>query len=163
MLKIHYGVAADIKWANDIHVGGKKICGILAEMTETEKGPAVIVGIGINLDSYNFPPEISDSATSIEGETGKATTADWLLPSLTFQLEHFYRLLHIEDGPAAIRNEWANRSTYYFGKDVRVILPNETLIGTTCGLEDNGALRVKQPDGEIRIVQAGDVEKLRAV
>ena len=56
-----FKIDCDIKWANDIHVGGKKICGILAETTETSKGLAVVVGIGINLKSANFPPEIARS------------------------------------------------------------------------------------------------------
>ena len=60
-----FGIAADIKWVNDLHVDGKKISGILAETTDTPKGLAVIVGIGINLKSSNFPPEIADTATSV--------------------------------------------------------------------------------------------------
>ena len=64
-----YALKTDIKWANDIHIGGKKICGILAEMIETPKGLAIITGIGINLRSSNFPAEIAGIATSVEAET----------------------------------------------------------------------------------------------
>jgi BirA family biotin operon repressor/biotin-[acetyl-CoA-carboxylase] ligase len=158
-----YPVKPDIKWVNDILVGGKKICGILAESTETEKGQAVIIGIGINFTSENFPPEIAQTATSIEALTGDEVDPDVLLPALTKNIALFYELLHNENGVETIKNEWAKRSSYHTGKDVRVILPAETLIGTTCGLDEYGGLRVKQPDGEIRIVHAGDVENLRAV
>ncbi len=158
-----YALEPDIKWANDVLVGGKKISGILAEMTETEKGTAVILGIGINFTSENFPPEIAQTATSIEAETGHAADREILLPALTANISKFYELLQTENGVERIKNEWAGRSSYHTGKDVRVILPAETIVGTTCGLEEHGGLRVKQPDGEIRIVRAGDVENLRAV
>jgi BirA family biotin operon repressor/biotin-[acetyl-CoA-carboxylase] ligase len=49
-----YGLKPDIKWANDIHVNDKKICGILAEMTETNSGLAIALGVGINLKPSNF-------------------------------------------------------------------------------------------------------------
>src|SRR4029450_9927902 len=60
------GLKPDIKWADDLLANEKKICGILAETTETDYGLAVIVGIGINLTSRNFPSEIADAATSLE-------------------------------------------------------------------------------------------------
>lgn len=60
------GIDADIKWVNDLLVNEKKICGILAETTETNDGPAVVVGIGINIKSSSFPPDIAYIATSIE-------------------------------------------------------------------------------------------------
>lgn len=162
-LKKLYSFEPDIKWANDIMVGGKKICGILAEAADTEKGPAVILGIGINFTSGNFPPEIAGTATSIEDESGDKVDPEILLPALTANIARCYQSLQAENGLEAIKKEWAERSSYHTGKDVRVILPAETLIGTTCGLEEYGGLRVKQPDGEIRIVRAGDVENLRAV
>ncbi len=164
-LRSGFALAPDIKWVNDVLINGKKISGILAETAETDRGTAVVLGIGINLTSDNFPPEIGDIATSIEAETGGSADPDTaaLLQTLTAKLDHFYEMLRSENGAENIKDEWARRSSYYSGKDVRVILPNETLIGTTCGLEENGALRVKQPDGQIRIVQAGDVENLRAV
>ena len=146
---------------NDIHIGGKKICGILAEMTETTKGTAVIVGIGINLKSSNFPAEIADIATSIESEIGREIKKDELLTSLTRFLKYFYDVLQSENGAKIIVAEWTRRSSYAFGKEVKVTLENEVIFGTTGGLEENGALRVKTDSGEIKIIQAGDVENLR--
>ncbi|HEX8637904.1 MAG TPA: biotin--[acetyl-CoA-carboxylase] ligase, partial [Pyrinomonadaceae bacterium] len=78
-----YPIECDIKWVNDIHVRGKKICGILAEAAETKKGAAIVLGIGINLNSDNFPPEISEIATSVKAETGAAPDAEILLQNLT--------------------------------------------------------------------------------
>jgi biotin-(acetyl-CoA carboxylase) ligase len=68
-----------------------------------------------------------------------------------------------DDGAGRIRNEWSRRSTYAFGKQVRVKLTNQTITGITCGIEESGALRVRLEDDEIKIVQAGDVESLRKI
>ncbi len=66
-----YGLKPDIKWVNDILVNEKKISGILAETAETSRGLAVIVGVGINIRSANYPDEIADTATSIEEQLQK--------------------------------------------------------------------------------------------
>lgn len=162
-LKTLYGISPDIKWANDIHVNEKKICGILAEMSETKTNLAIVVGIGINLNSNNFPPELTGIATSIKEQTGKTPDKEQLLKSLTHFLARFYETLNGENGAEKIRSEWTRRSSYAFGKAVRVNLTDEIIIGTTCGIEESGALRVKTADGEIKIVQAGDVESLRNI
>lgn len=158
-----FGLKADVKWVNDVLVGEKKICGILAETVETARGLAVIVGIGINLTNSNFPDEIADTATSIKAETGEVVTDDDLAASLTPYLSYFYEILNGSDGATEIINEWQRRSSYFSDKNVRVTLANETFEGVTDGIEENGALRVKRSDGSVTIVQAGDVERLREV
>lgn len=158
-----FGLKPDIKWVNDILVNGKKISGILAETVETDLGLAVVVGIGINLKSSNFPAEISDNATSLEDEGGNRVSVDDLLETLTRFFGYFYTILCETDGPTAIIDEWRRRSSYYSGKSVRVVLGNEVVTGVTCGIEENGALRVRTADGEIRKIQAGDVEQLRQI
>jgi len=160
-LETLYKIDCDIKWVNDIHVQSKKICGILAETCETIKGLAVVVGIGINLKSSNFPPELSETATSIETETGKSPDVENLLVHLTRRLSEFSDILYGAGGAEIIRQEWIRRSSYSFEKQVRVRLENETITGATCGIEENGALRVRLETGEIRAVHAGDVENLR--
>ena len=162
-LETLYPLECDIKWVNDVHVRGKKICGILAEATETKKGAAIVVGIGINLKSNNFPPEIAEIATSIEAETSKAPDAETLLQNLTGNLSQFYDTLGGESGAERIRAEWTRRSSYALGKPVKVTTGSEIICGTTRGIENDGALRVEIESGEIRIVRAGDVENLRTV
>lgn len=156
-----FGLRPDIKWVNDLLVDEKKIGGILAETVETSIGPAVVVGIGINLTSRNFPDEITETATSIENETGKICSADELAESLTAFISYFYEILNGLNGPADIIDAWRRRSTYFSGKNVRVTLAADVVEGVTDGLEENGALRVKINEGSVRIVQAGDVERLR--
>lgn len=156
-----YQLNPDIKWANDILVNDKKICGILAETAETKSGFAVIVGIGINLQTSNFSPELSEIATSIESETKNSPNPEILLQQLTKTLSIYYQKLHGKDGAEKIRQEWMRRSSYAFGRQVKAVLGNETIFGTTRGIEQNGALRVETESGEMKIIHAGDVTKLR--
>lgn len=156
-----YGLKPDIKWANDVLVNDKKICGILAETAETKLDLAVVVGIGINLQSANFSPELREIATSIEEETSKPPNFDDLLRTLTAKLSNYYQILHKDDGAAKIRHEWTQRSSYALGQEVSVVLEDETIFGTTRGTEENGALRVEIENGEIKIIHAGDVRKVR--
>ncbi|MCU1288914.1 MAG: birA [Acidobacteria bacterium] len=158
-----FNLNPDIKWANDVHIDGKKISGILAETVETHEGLAIVVGIGINLKPSNFPPEIADTATSIESETGKPVDIEFLLGILTANFSRFYEILSQENGAENIRRMWAERSSYFEGKEVRVTFENETITGMTCGIEENGALRVKLKTGEVRVAHAGDVEQLRQI
>jgi BirA family transcriptional regulator, biotin operon repressor / biotin---[acetyl-CoA-carboxylase] ligase len=156
-----FQIECDIKWVNDIHVRGKKICGILAETVETDKGLAVIVGIGINLKSTNFPAELAETATSIESETGETANLETFLPILTSFLDKYCDLLY-EDAEK-IRQEWSARSSYALGKEVKIKLENEMIYGITRGIEENGALRLELETGEVRIINAGEVEQLRKV
>ena len=158
-----FGLKPDIKWVNDILIGDKKISGILAETLDTPTGLAVVVGIGVNLTSRNFPDEIADTATSIEAETGKRIFPDDIAASLTRYLSYFYDMLAMDNGPTEIIYQWRRRSSYFSGKCVRVRVGGTVFDGTTDGLEENGALRVKTREGSVKIVQAGDVERLREV
>ncbi|HRI02655.1 MAG TPA: biotin--[acetyl-CoA-carboxylase] ligase [Pyrinomonadaceae bacterium] len=153
----------DIKWVNDVLIGEKKISGILAETVDTQSGNAVIVGIGINLKSINFPDEIAETATSIQAERSGAVTSGNVEGALIKYLSYWYETLNSDDGPTEIIQNWRQRSSYFSGKAVRVTLPDGVLEGTTDGLEENGALRVKTGVGSVTIVQAGDVERLREV
>jgi BirA family biotin operon repressor/biotin-[acetyl-CoA-carboxylase] ligase len=152
---------ADIKWPNDLLAGGRKLCGILAETAEGARGRAVVLGIGVNLRRGSFPPEISDTATSVEEQTGRAPDAEKFLEALTRALARHYETLHADGGVAEILRDWERRSTYAHGRRVRVALDAETFEGTTRGLDPDGALRVETDDGSIQTVRAGDVTSVR--
>lgn len=156
-----FDLRPDIKWVNDILIGDLKISGILAETVDTPQGLAVVVGIGVNLTSRAFPDEIAATATSIETKTGRPIAADEVAEQLTGYLSYFYEILNAPGGPAEIVDQWRRRSSYFSGKSVRVTLESEVIEGTTDGLEENGALRVKTQGGSVTIIQAGDVERLR--
>lgn len=152
---------ADIKWPNDLLAGGRKLCGILAETTETTRGRAVILGVGVNLNNRSFPEEILDAATSVEEQTGRAVEAERLLIALIDALALRYETLHGPDGTARIISEWESRSSFARGRRVRVALSEETFEGVTRGLDSDGALRVETDAGRVRIVHAGDVTAVR--
>ena len=151
----------DIKWPNDILVAEKKLCGILAETVETPAGRAVVIGIGINLTQSAFPPELEMIATSVETATGSTPELTSILEALVPELAAHYDVLNKPNGEPEIIRSWSARSSYCEGKRIRVTEGNETLVGTTRGLERDGALRVETDDGEIKILRAGDVSSVR--
>jgi BirA family transcriptional regulator, biotin operon repressor / biotin---[acetyl-CoA-carboxylase] ligase len=152
---------ADIKWPNDLLSGERKICGILAEAIETPSGRAVIVGIGINLTEDAYPTELADVATSVSEATGRPVDREALLNSLLRWLAHWYSLLNESAGPESIVNAWTNRSSYAFGRLVQVSNGDDVWHGTTCGIERDGALRLRTPSDEIKRIRAGDVFSIR--
>lgn len=151
----------DIKWPNDILVDGKKLCGILAETIDTPAGRAVVVGIGINLTQSAFPPALETIATSVETGTSAKPDLAKVLEALVSMLVTHYEVLNAVDGNAEIVRSWCTRSSYCRGKLVRVTDGNETFLGTTRGLERDGALRVETDNGEIKVLRAGDVSSVR--
>lgn len=156
------GLRTDIKWPNDILADGRKLCGILAETTETNNGLAAVVGIGINLAREAVPPELSDTATSIESVTGAKPDLEVVLAELLKAFAERYENLQSKDGCEHLIREWCANSSYAYDRRVRVSLQSDSFTGVTRGLESDGALRVETDEGRIRIVRAGDVTALRA-
>jgi BirA family transcriptional regulator, biotin operon repressor / biotin---[acetyl-CoA-carboxylase] ligase len=155
-------LGADIKWPNDLLSGGRKLCGILAEVVETPRGRACVLGIGINLTAHAYPPDLRAAATSVEEATGATPDRDLLLSALLRALSLRYGQLHAPGGTTRIADDWAAASSYAAGRRVRVALHDSAFTGTTRGLEPDGALRVETDDGRIEIVRAGDVTSLRS-
>jgi BirA family biotin operon repressor/biotin-[acetyl-CoA-carboxylase] ligase len=154
----------DIKWPNDILVHDKKLSGILAEIVETPSGRAVVVGIGINLTTGSFPPELETIATDVQTATHKKPEREVVLEALVRALTSRYALLNEPEGPAEIIGQWCSHSSYSEGKLIRINVGegSDSLIGTTRGLERDGALRVETKTGEIKVVRAGDVTSVRS-
>jgi BirA family biotin operon repressor/biotin-[acetyl-CoA-carboxylase] ligase len=157
------GLGADIKWPNDLLAGGRKLCGILAETADGARGGAVVLGVGVNLRRGSFPEELSDTATSVEEQTGRAPDAERVLAALTRALARYYATLHARGGAEEILGEWQRSSSYAHGRRVRVALAGESFEGLTRGLDSDGALRVETEEGTVRIVRAGDVTAVREV
>ena len=152
---------ADIKWPNDLLSGERKICGILAEAIDTPAGRAVIVGIGINLIQNAYPAELGDVATSVSEATDRSADREAILTALLRWLTHWYALLNESVGPESIVSAWSSRSSYAFGRLVQVSNGDEAWQGTTCGLERDGALRLRTASDEIKLIRAGDVYRVR--
>jgi BirA family biotin operon repressor/biotin-[acetyl-CoA-carboxylase] ligase len=154
-------LSTDVKWPNDVLFNERKLCGILAETVETSLGRALVIGIGINLNDAELPVELEPLATSVAAATGSVPDPEVVLQNLLASLTHQYARSRSPGGLMAIVADWCSRSSYCRGKRVRITHGDETFIGTTSGLEDDGALRVETDDGHIRIVRVGDVTNVR--
>ena len=155
------GIEADIKWVNDVLVDEKKICGILAETTDSDIGLAVVVGIGVNLRPGNFHPEIAGTSTSIESVTGQKIAPQDFSRMLLDEITDLYSGFGTVETNSRILSEWRSRSSYADGKRVTVTTADQTLAGVTRGITDTGALLVEGDDGSITTVTAGEIERLR--
>ena len=156
------GLQTDIKWPNDILSGERKLCGILSEAIETDEGRAAVTGIGINLTAEAFPKKLTAVAISVEEAINRKPDRDDVLAALLEALVDRYSTLHEPDGPAQTLAAWRQRSSYCQGKLVKVVNGEEVIQGLTCGLEDDGALRVETETEGVRIIRAGDVASLRS-
>jgi BirA family transcriptional regulator, biotin operon repressor / biotin---[acetyl-CoA-carboxylase] ligase len=156
------GLQTDIKWPNDILAGERKICGILAETIETDAGRALVIGIGINLRRDAFPEELAEKAISVAEATNRRPERENILAALVQAISRWYSLLQESDGARKIVAAWVSRSSYAEGKLVKVINGDETLRGTTRGVEEDGALRLETETNGIRVIRSGDVVSVRA-
>jgi BirA family biotin operon repressor/biotin-[acetyl-CoA-carboxylase] ligase len=132
-----------LKWPNDVQVGGRKVCGILGELTPD--GEAVVVGIGVNVRAH--PSEVPE-ATDLRTATGADVRRDDLLAGILKELD-------VLAGAEDWLDEYRARCTT-IGTRVRVELADGSLTGEATAVRDDGALIV---DG--RAVLAGDVVHLR--
>jgi len=156
---LNMGVRADIKWPNDILIGGKKVCGILIEngFNKADLRYSVIgIGINVNFDISTFP-EIAEIATSLSMETGKELPVEEVALQLYTELEKLYA--RIGDEAALIRDGPEHMET--LGKCVRVNLGSRTIEGTAIGVNDSGNLLLRLDDGSVREITAGDVTHVK--
>jgi len=150
---------ARIKWPNDIVVGGKKLCGILTEMSaEADEIKSVIVGIGINanLDHEDFGPEVSGIATSIRLEKGSNVTRKTLVASVLNEFEEIYKVFIREGSIKSLLEEYKSKSAV-LGKEIRVISKKEEIIGLAIDISEEGHLLIKLRDGTIKEIMSGEV------
>ncbi len=159
------GLTADIRWPNDILIGTKKCGGILVETAANPGHNAplryAVIGIGLNLNHSELPPELSTLATSLRLETGHAIARQPLLIALLRALDH--ELTRLESTSATdeptLLERFTAASTWVCGKRVQV--PEQGgYTGTTAGLDSRGFLLVNTDDGNQRTVLSGGVREL---
>jgi BirA family biotin operon repressor/biotin-[acetyl-CoA-carboxylase] ligase len=155
------GLAVDIRWPNDLLVNGKKVCGILTEMSaELDRLHAVVLGIGINVNHSQMPTELEDIATSLRMEAHRAISRVQVLAALLRELDRHYQLL-LKNGNKAITERWEAASSYAHGKRVRVRAAGGEALATTAGVDRSGALRVQYDDGRQESLVAGEVVEVK--
>lgn len=146
-----------IKWPNDIVLNGKKICGILTEMSlEKNRIGHVVIGVGINVKEQDFPEELVDKATSLEAECGQEFSRSLILQEILRVFEEEYeRFLETEDLSEIV--ERYNAGLINRGREVRVLDPQGEYTGIARGIDEKGELIVELPDGKLTNVYAGEV------
>jgi BirA family biotin operon repressor/biotin-[acetyl-CoA-carboxylase] ligase len=149
------GLKAEIKWPNDVLIKGKKVCGILIE--SEVKGRRVdyaVLGIGINVNiKLSDFPEIQPSATSLSHELGEKVSRLELLRCLLAEIERLYLALPSGD---SVYREWRD-NLVTLGKRVKVSSVETTYEGTAESVASDGSLLLRQPDGSLTKIVAGDV------
>lgn len=150
------GQEAEIKWPNDIVMNGKKVCGILTEMSaQLDYINHVVIGIGINVQNESFPKEIEQVATSILMETGQHVNRAELIEAVLEQFERYYEIFLETEDLSGLVKEY-NTHLINMQKQVRVLDPKEPYEAKAMGITPHGELIVDTWEGR-KLVSSGEV------
>lgn len=158
------GYRPGIKWPNDLLYDGKKFCGILVEMeAAAEQVHFLVAGIGVNVnqEESEFPPELKERATSLRMITGRRVDRLSLLCRILDALEEDYRCF-CSEGFTAVRRGWLEYEAT-LGKEVCVRLGSRELMGTAEDLDEEGNLLLRLSDGRLQRVNSGELTLCRHV
>jgi BirA family biotin operon repressor/biotin-[acetyl-CoA-carboxylase] ligase len=148
----------EIKWPNDILIGGRKAAGILTELSaELDSVKYVIVGIGVDVNQTpaDFPPELRKLAVSLRMARGQPLDRAGLAAAILRQLDEDYARV-LRGGFDALADEWeAQCST--LGHDVVIQVGPRKIRGRAESLDPSGALLLRTPHGHLERISGGDV------
>ena len=152
------GLQPEIKWPNDILIDGKKVAGILTELSaEVDRVKHIILGMGVdvNQDASELPLELRKTATSLKIERGEMISRAELAVAILRALDEDYA--RICGGKfTAVADEWeAHCAT--IGKNVTVLIGDRKIRGRAESLDDDGALLVRTEHGHLERIIGGDV------
>lgn len=151
------GLDCQIKWPNDIVLEGKKICGILTEMsTEEDCIRHVVVGIGINVNIEEFPEEIGATATSLAIVSGSTIKRAPLVDAVMRAWEQYYAQFQRTLDMSGLKDVY-NEHLVNLGREVKVLAPRGEYSGISHGINDGGELLVELESKEMRSVISGEV------
>lgn len=152
------GLAAYIKWPNDIVINSKKVCGILTEMSaELNKINYLVIGIGINvnIDSEEFPKEIKDIATSIKAEIGYDVDRKFIVAEILNNFEELYSEL-IKHGSIKASIEICKKASILLGKEIKIITNKGERNAKAIDITDQGELLIEE-NGQIEKLVSGEI------
>ena len=156
------GLAPQIKWPNDVLIGGSKVAGLLNEMSsETDVINFVVLGIGVNLNMTveQFPPDLRHPATSLLLETGRPVARARFAAAMLSELDRLYAGFRAH-GFGPVREEWQQRCNAS-GRELAVSDGGaEVVRGTFAGIDSYGALLVARENGSLERILSGDVKVL---
>ncbi|MEG1072386.1 MAG: biotin--[acetyl-CoA-carboxylase] ligase [Oscillospiraceae bacterium] len=142
----------DIKWPNDLQIGGKKLCGILTEFVPPD---GVVIGMGVNLtQTARDLGDLSPIATSLLLETGSAPNFEKLLAEILARLETMSRRFPHEK--AAVLQAY-RQSCVTLNRPVTLLRPNGATPAFALDIDDNFGLRVAYENGTTETIQSGEV------
>lgn len=147
------GIETAIKWRNDLLLGEKKLCGILTELQTDGQGIQAVIGIGINVNTQKFPPELSGKATSILLQTGCAVDGNRIAAELLRELDAARSVL--SENPEKYLAEYA-AACITVGKRVKVLRADTSRDALALGIGHDGALRVRYNDGSEELLLSGE-------
>jgi BirA family transcriptional regulator, biotin operon repressor / biotin---[acetyl-CoA-carboxylase] ligase len=157
-IKTVTGLSAEIKWPNDVLLGGKKVAGILTEMSaELDRVRHVILGIGVdaNQAAEEFPAELRKTATSLKMASGREISRAELAVEILRELDRDYA--RIRAGKfSEVADEW-EAACATIGRNVTVHVGERHFRGHAESLDDDGALRIRTEHGHLERVIGGDV------
>jgi BirA family biotin operon repressor/biotin-[acetyl-CoA-carboxylase] ligase len=150
------GMKAMIKWPNDIVVNGRKVCGILTEMSaQFDYVNHIVVGIGINVHNASFPEELKDIATSLYIESGQYFNRAAIVEEILEQFERYYGIFLETEDLSHLLNEYNSR-LLNMHQIVKVLDPKEPFEGKAMGITARGELMVDTWESR-RLVSSGEV------
>lgn len=150
------GLRTQLKWPNDVLVERRKLAGILAEgIAVGSASQAVVLGVGINLSSSAYPPDVVHRATSLESELGRAVDRGEVLTHTLVAAARWYRAL-LEARYDDVLQAWRGAAPSAIGTTVEWTTSQGVRTGVTAGIDDTGALLVRTTIGIERLI-AGEV------
>ena len=152
------GVRADIKWPNDLLIRGRKVAGILTELSaEVDHVKHVVIGIGmdVNLEAEEFPEELKGVATSLAVEAGRRVDRPALAAAILRELDRDYARV-CQGGFSEVRDEWEKRCST-LGRNVAVSIGSRRIEGVAESLDPEGALLLRTQHGRLERITGGDV------
>ncbi|HEX9103500.1 MAG TPA: biotin--[acetyl-CoA-carboxylase] ligase [Polyangia bacterium] len=153
---VSFDVVPALKWPNDVQLDGKKVAGILTEMSaDFDRVHHVVVGIGVNLNVPAFPDELAAIATSLLLARGAEVARADFAAVLCARLEHWCDRF-VADGAAPVVAAWKQHARF-LGRRVQVTAGRDRMDGVAEELEDDGALRLRLDDGSAVRVVAGEL------
>lgn len=156
-IKKSTGLDVSIKWPNDVVCRGRKLCGILTEMsTEADWIRYCVVGMGINVNMETFPEELKDQATSLCLELKRPVKRSPVICACMEAFETYYGIF-IKTGDLSALTETYNGLSANLARTVTVLDPAGEYRGEALGIDSRGCLLVKCSGGEIRRVISGEV------
>ena len=145
-----------IKWPNDLIMGKKKAGGILTEMeTESDQIRYVVVGLGLNVNNPDFPPELAATATSLLRETDRSFLRVPIVQAWLEEFEDLYQRFLAREF-TQILEEW-KQHTVTLGKWVTVRQGLQEMEGQALEVAPDGALLLKTATGEVLRVTSGEI------